>query len=313
MPTDLAQHIANTRLVDTHEHLRKDRDWVTDGPDILQDLFGNYVPADLITAGATGDALQKLTDASDPDFGARYEGIRAAFETARFTGYGEAVRILAHEVYGMADFSGDELQKAQKKLEAWRQPGGRHELLSTMAKLDHVQTDDFCWPCVPDESGVDFFLYDLSWAGFCNGQIDPKAIEDETGVAVKDLASIKSASQFGQLDKHQVGQGFDGEIGDPDGGNVSVEMEPLVALGEFQGGRVHRCSTPFCSRVRPCPRSVRSPFRWLAWLFGSRCRLFLKLVLGDLFDSSSVSPPFEFRFQPDLNHAVDQSIAEEVG
>ena len=195
MPTDLAQHIANTRLVDTHEHLRKERDWVTDGPDILQDLFGNYVPADLIAAGATGDALQKLTDASDPDFGARYEGIRAAFETARFTGYGEAVRILAHEVYGMADFSGDELQKAQKKLEAWRQPGGRHELLSTMAKLDHVQTDDFCWPCVPDESGVDFFLYDLSWAGFCNGQIDPKAIEDETGVAVKDLASLRTGME----------------------------------------------------------------------------------------------------------------------
>ncbi len=58
MLTDLAQHIANTRLVDTHEHLRKERDWVADGPDILQDLFGNYVPADLITAGATGDALQ---------------------------------------------------------------------------------------------------------------------------------------------------------------------------------------------------------------------------------------------------------------
>ena len=116
MATDLSQHIENTLLIDTHEHLRKEREWVEDGPDILQDLFGNYVPADLITAGATGDDLQELTDAADPDFGARFERIRSAFEATRFTGYGEAVRILAHEIYGMAEFSGDELQKAQQKL-----------------------------------------------------------------------------------------------------------------------------------------------------------------------------------------------------
>lgn len=195
MATDLSQHIENTLLIDTHEHLRKERDWVEEGPDILQDLFGNYVPADLITAGASRAALDKLTDAADPDFAARFQGIRTAFETTRFTGYGEAVRILAHEVYGMADFSGDELQKAQQQLSLWRQPGGRYKLLSEVGKLDHVQTDDFCWPCVPDASGVDFFLYDLSWAGFCNGQVDAEAIAAETGKAVTDLTSLKQGMQ----------------------------------------------------------------------------------------------------------------------
>ena len=195
MDTDLSQHIENLQLIDTHEHLRKERDWVEEGPDILQDLFGNYVPADLITAGASRSDLDRLTDASDPDFAARFEGIRPAFETTRFTGYGEAVRILAHEVYGMTDFSGDELQKAQQKLSEWRQPGGRYTLLSEIGKLDHVQTDDFCWPCLPDASGVDFFLYDLSWAGFCNGQVDVKAIAEETDVTVSDLASLKQGMQ----------------------------------------------------------------------------------------------------------------------
>ena len=128
------------------------------------------------------------------------------FAAIRFTGYGEAVRILAHEVYGMADFSGDELDKAQEKLTAWRQPGGRHELLSQIGRLDHVQTDDFSWPCTPDESGVDFFLYDLSWAAFCNGQIDAEAIEGETGVAVTDLASLKQGMEaiFDQHGPHAI-------------------------------------------------------------------------------------------------------------
>ena len=221
MATDLRQHIENTLLIDTHEHLRKERDWVENGPDILQDLFGNYVPADLIAAGATPEDLHKLNDASDPDLGARFDGIRSAFAAIRFTGYGEAVRILAHEIYGMADFSEDELCKAQEKLSAWRQPGGRHELLSQVGRLDHVQTDDFSWPCLPDESGVDFFLYDLSWAAFCNGQIDAEAIERETGVAVTDLASLKQGMEA-----------IFAQHGPPcHSGQSSARVQPHAALG----------------------------------------------------------------------------------
>ena len=206
MTTDLCQHLADAPLIDTHEHLRRERDWVEKGPDILQDLFGNYVPADLIAAGATREDLHKLNDASDPDLGARFDRIRSAFATIRFTGYGEAVRILAHEVYGMADFSGDELHKAQEKLRAWRRPGGRYELLRQIGRLDHVQTDDFSWACPPDESGVDFFLYDLSWATFCNGQIDAEAMERATGVAVTGLASLKQGMEaiFAQHGPHAI-------------------------------------------------------------------------------------------------------------
>ena len=46
LTTDLARHIEETPLVDTHEHLRQESEWLDDGPDILQDLFGNYVAAD---------------------------------------------------------------------------------------------------------------------------------------------------------------------------------------------------------------------------------------------------------------------------
>ena len=68
MKTDLAQSIEETALVDTHEHLRKEDDWTDRGPDILQDLFGNYIPADLISAGATPEAMQALNAPSNKDF-----------------------------------------------------------------------------------------------------------------------------------------------------------------------------------------------------------------------------------------------------
>jgi hypothetical protein len=195
MTTDLSEHISQTPLVDTHEHLRREANWTDDGPDILQDLFGNYVPADLISAGASQQALKNLTDASNPDFVGRFEGIRPAWEATQYTGYGEAVRRIITDIYGLDELTPDALAPAQEKLTALRQPGGRYNLLREVANLDHIQTDDFCWPCTPDESGPDFFLYDLSWAGFCNGQIDPKAIADETGITVTDIDSLQNAME----------------------------------------------------------------------------------------------------------------------
>ena len=195
MPTDLAHHIQATPLVDTHEHLRKEPDWLENGPDILQDLFGNYVPADLNTAGASPGAMQRLMDVSDPDIAGRFKGIQEAWEATQFTGYGEAVRLIAENIYGIDELTGEALEAAQEKIKALRKPGERYRLLHDVANLDHVQTDDFSWPCLPDHSGLDFFLYDLSWAGFCNGQIDTEQIHAETGVEVKNLRTLKQGME----------------------------------------------------------------------------------------------------------------------
>ncbi len=195
MTTNLSEHIEQTALCDTHEHLRRESDWTDNGPDVLQDLFGNYVPADLITAGASPEALRRLTDASDPDLAGRFEGVRAAWEATQYTGYGEAVRRIVTDVYGFDEFTPDVLAPAQEKLTELRTPGGRYNLLREVANLDHIQTDDSSWPCDPDESGPDFFLYDLSWAGFCSGHIDQEAIAKDTGITVVDLNSLQRAME----------------------------------------------------------------------------------------------------------------------
>jgi predicted TIM-barrel fold metal-dependent hydrolase len=191
--TDLARHIQETPLVDTHEHLRKEPEWVESGPDILQDLFGNYVPADLQVAGARPEALRRLMDGKDPDLRARFGGIRDAWEATRFTGYGEAVRLIAEQIYGLPELTPEGLEAAQVKLAALRRPGERLRLLRETARLDHTQTDDFCWPCRPDESGPDFFFYDLSWVSFCSGEVKPEPIHQETGITVSDLESLRQA------------------------------------------------------------------------------------------------------------------------
>ena len=193
MVPDLQQHIEAIPLVDTHEHMKREAAWVENGPDILQDLFGNYVHADLRTAGATPEALGRLLDGSDSDISSRFLGIEEAWRAAQFTGYGEAVRLIGKHVYGLDEFTADGLDRVQSRIVEFRKEGERYRLLHDVANIDHVQTDDSTWQCAPDKSGLDFFLYDLSWQTFCSGDIDPELIYNETGIEVKSISSLRQA------------------------------------------------------------------------------------------------------------------------
>src|SRR5690349_21553527 len=150
MTTDLAQHIQTLPLCDSHEHLRSEDEYVNRGPDILQSLFNNYLPADMIVAGASQAAVDRLLNPADPDVRARFAGIEPAWRAVRHTGYGEAVRLIARLVYALEEITGDGLEAAGPTHEKLRQPGQRLALLRDRANLDHVQTDDVVWACRPD-------------------------------------------------------------------------------------------------------------------------------------------------------------------
>ncbi len=194
MPTDLAHYIQQLRVVDTHEHMCKEHDWLVDGSgDVLADLFNHYVPADLVSAGAAPKAVERLTNATGGDIEQRWAEVEPAWRHIEHTGYGEVVRLIARHVYDIDEITPAALHAAQPKLDELRQPGGRLHLLRDRANLDHIQTDDSCWPCPPDESGPEFFFYDLSWRPFCNGDIDAAAIAEHAGVTVTNLASLDQA------------------------------------------------------------------------------------------------------------------------
>jgi predicted TIM-barrel fold metal-dependent hydrolase len=193
---DLAAHIQHTRLIDTHEHLHGEQRYVEQGPDLLQDLFNNYVEADLEVAGASPAAVKRLIDPSDPDLAGRFAGVREAWLRCRHTGYGEAVRLIGQLVYGIeeiAELTPAQLEAAQERNRELRRPGERLRLLRDVANLDHVQVDNFTWQCPPDASGPDYFLYDLSWVGFVQGEVDAEAIHAEVGVAVEGIDDLRRA------------------------------------------------------------------------------------------------------------------------
>ena len=147
--TDLELEISSLALVDTHEHLLPEDQWAGDNaklieqmkeagesgwgddrPDILQDLFMNYVRSDLEVAGATKEAIQRLFDPAAGDLEARFSGIRDAWEATQYTGYGEAVRLIAREVYDLESITPEGLEAAQRRL------GGASET-DGLASVEH--------------------------------------------------------------------------------------------------------------------------------------------------------------------------------
>ena len=193
MSSELAQVIQATPLCDTHEHLHSEAHFLNNSPDLLQALFDNYITADLIVAGAKPAAVTTLLDKQNPDVKGRFAGIQDAWAAVQHTGYGEAVRLIAQEVYGIEALTAAAIEGAQDRHQALCQPGKRLELLRDYANLDHVQVDDFTRACAPDPSGPDFFFYDISWVNFCNANFNVKELSAETNVDVRDLATLRAA------------------------------------------------------------------------------------------------------------------------
>jgi len=194
MPSELADHIASISAIDTHSHMAGDPAWVgPDAPDILGDLFGWYSSSDLIVAGAAPDAVERLLDRSDGDLEGRFAGVAAAWEAIRFTGYGEAVRIAARDLYGIEDLRADTVRAGQARLEALQRQGGAIALLRDRANLDHVQTDLGMDDIELPRSSASYFLRDLSVRRFAIGAVDDPVIEAATGVTVRSLATVGEA------------------------------------------------------------------------------------------------------------------------
>ena len=193
--SDLATHIQQTALSDTHEHLRSERDFTENPPDVLQNLFDNYVIDDLVVAGASVEAVQALITPDNADIEERWAGVTQYWRQVQFTGYGRAVQWVAKHIYGIEQLTPSTMEATTDALKARQQPGERLRILRDEANLSHVQADNFVWECLPDESGLDFFFYDLSWLNFANGHISPTAIHEAVAVDVHDLATLKQAMQ----------------------------------------------------------------------------------------------------------------------
>jgi len=198
--SDLYTHIQETPLVDTHEHLASEAEYLEGGKDVLRAVFPHYTISDLWAAGASKEALERLQDTKDPDVAARFEGVHEAWQRIQYTGYGDASCLVAGEIYGIDEMTGEAFALAQANA-ATPQPGDRLTFLKEQANLDHVQIDAFSWTCEPDPAGPEFFLHDLSVYPFASGEPNLSDLYAQFNVQVSGADTLREAIAA-VFDKH---------------------------------------------------------------------------------------------------------------
>jgi predicted TIM-barrel fold metal-dependent hydrolase len=191
----LAQTIAQIPIADTHEHLITPAEYAALAPDIITALFGThaYIQHDLISAGCSYSALDAFLDQHNHDLEARWELVAPYWQHCQHTGYGEAVRLSAHALYGIVHLDGPALVQAAPLQQQYNGIAGYQKLIA-LANLSQIQVDAFTWepPASPE---IPSLQYDLNIQTIVDGSVSLAALGAHTGVAITNIDSYRAALQ----------------------------------------------------------------------------------------------------------------------
>lgn len=193
MPSDLSIVIDETPMVDSHEHLPTVEAFTNDKPDLIKQLFDNYIMLDLVCAGADPDALKNAVYNPDGKIEDRWAIIEPCWQHCQLTGFGRGVQLIANLVFNIPEINLEALIRAETAEVAQCTHHQYRSMLQQRAGLDHVQIDDFQWKSTPDPVTPDFFLYDLAFLSFANGDFDIHALQDLTDIEVKNTTTLRQA------------------------------------------------------------------------------------------------------------------------
>ena len=192
--SDMVAAVDAIPLVNTHEHIIPEQERVALDVDFFT-LAGHYAINDLISAGLSGDDLRLVRDESAP-VERRWQAFEPFWNSARFTGYGQALRIAIRDIYGVENISGDTLATINERIRAKNQPGLYEDILIRRSNIDYSVLDDY-WNAAPVAPNPKFFVYARKFDRFVSPQSakDIRALEELTDVSVTNLGGLKRAME----------------------------------------------------------------------------------------------------------------------
>ena len=96
-------------VIDTHEHLNPQKDYLGDEPDILCDYLSHYISSDLMAAGMPEAELQKARDPK-PGIAERFGMLSPYLDRVRNGSYFRALQIAAERLYGVSDITRETIE-----------------------------------------------------------------------------------------------------------------------------------------------------------------------------------------------------------
>lgn len=169
-------------IVSSHEHLLWEDERIKDRADFYT-LVSHYLANDLVSAGA-------------PASPKTYAEFAPWWKAARLTGYGQAMRIAARDIYGEEPSSAASVERINAKMAAANRPGLYQSVLKDRARIRYAVLDDY-WHADPQRPDARFFVLSRKLDPFCSARqaSDIRKMEEATGVSITGLAGLKRAME----------------------------------------------------------------------------------------------------------------------
>jgi predicted TIM-barrel fold metal-dependent hydrolase len=183
--TRLIQAFERIDTIDTHEHIIPEAQRVKEPIDIFT-LAGHYAINDVVTAG-----LPPRKQGEPPPVWKEFEPY---WRAARFTGYGEALRIAIRDVYGVAEINATTLPKINAAIAAKNQPGFYREILKRRMRLRFAVNDEY-WNAAPVPVDPEFFVLAKKFDQFITPitRAGVERLEKLAGASIGSIQDLKRA------------------------------------------------------------------------------------------------------------------------
>ncbi len=180
-------------IFDSHEHFWEEAKRTSDPCDFFK-IAEDYALSDIISAGATPDAQRLIRDskAADDD---RWRAFEPFWKFARYTGYGQALRIAARDIYGIEAISGATIARLNAAIRVRNKPGLYREIITRQSRIRACVQDDY-WNATPRPSDQGYYVSARRFDRFIvpGTPEDIKALEKLTDTSIVDLRTLKQAT-----------------------------------------------------------------------------------------------------------------------
>ena len=189
----LSEALSRIEVVNTHEHIIPEQERVAQPVDFFT-LASHYAIGDVISAGLEPEALAKVNDRALPPQ-ERWRTFEPYWNRARFTGYGQALRIAIRDIYGF-EITGVALPAINEAIHAQNKPGLYRRILKEKARIRVSVLDDY-WNATPVKPDPEFFVLAHKFDRFVipASRKDVGQLAKIAGVSIASMADLKRAME----------------------------------------------------------------------------------------------------------------------
>lgn len=244
---DLYDAISELEIVDSHEHLPAESDYLAAGYSGLNMFAGGYIWHDLESAGMPAAFKTTMRVGGARPVDEWWRVIRPYWESTRHTSFARALLIAARDLFGLPDINDATIHALAERVRSDNRPGLYRRVLQERCRIRCVITctDTAAFPDDPLLRGITMLLKTddpgpfASWNWELPGSSVLRELSRRAGHRIVDLDEAAGVSQ--SLLREEVAAGaagfkmYVGDYGVPRVDLAHREMQALAAGGVFEG------------------------------------------------------------------------------